>query len=407
MPHSTKNGMLKAITPECIKTDFNRQFVKKRASGMRRAEAFADLHEMGYGESLSTLKRQVRKFKTDGHAVLARKWNRQKPALDESQKQKIKDFIRAKNQQNIPIALRDVQKFTDEEFHKHLTLSYFSRLMKALGETLKKCRTRSSGHKDSNAVLRESYWKFILKVRKEDKMEGPELVGSLDATYTSEGRAEVHTWSGLGSERQLSNGTTPQHTNCIVTMVFADGKNHCPCEAWTSNKKIAPFVKDGVEVVRTPAKARKYEEFLVQCENFEIDPKRVHYSADSGLYTGESSKIYMEFLEMVDRDTVIFHDCGQAFKKEGKWIFDLMGFKHHYPYPSNVHQFLSPNDFHLHGVKSTWRNEYANFDDDLTATLRLMQLIDQDTVQNSKTYFRNNILHIKKKDLDRILPLRN
>ena len=63
-----------------------------------------------------------------------------------------------------------------------------------------------------------------------------------------------------------------------------------------------------MEVVRTPAKARKFEEYLAKCKKFEIDQKRVHHSANSGLYTGESSKIYMDFVEKVDRETVIFHD---------------------------------------------------------------------------------------------------
>ena len=98
---------------------------------------------------------------------------------------------------------------------------------------------------------------------------------------------------------------------------------------------------------------------------------------DGHSYTSESPEIYMEF----DRDVRIFHDGSRTFKPKGKSIFDTMEFKNHEKYPTSVHQYLSPNDFHLHGCKSTWYQENAKFPDDVYTTLRLMQLIDIDTIE--------------------------
>jgi hypothetical protein len=72
-------------------------------------------------------------------------------------------------------------------------------------------------------------------------------------------------------------------------------------------------------------------------------------------------------------------------------------------YPTDVHQFLSPNDNKLHGCKSPWKEEYYNFENGVSSSLRLMNLIDLDTVKNSKTYFRNNLFNVKKSDLDEII----
>ena len=67
----------------------------------------------------------------------------------------------------------------------------------------------------------------------------------------------------------------------------------------------------------------------------------------------------------------------------------------HVEYPSAVHQYLSPNDNKVHGVKSVWYQEYEELDD-VTRTLRLMQLLDQETEKNGARYFRENIFHLKK-----------
>ena len=70
-----------------------------------------------------------------------------------------------------------------------------------------------------------------------------------------------------------------------------------------------------------------------------------------------------------------------------------------------VHQFLSPNDNKLHGCKQKWYAEYPQLlgEDSVCLPLRLMQLLDEETELHSKKYFHNNLLGVKRSDLDRML----
>jgi hypothetical protein len=225
-------------------------------------------------------------------------------------------------------------------------------------------------------------------------------LASIDATYTSESNRDARTWSEVGSGALFSKTPRFQRTNAIVTMPYADGINRSPCEMWTSNPKCAPLPVDRVP---TAHMRKRYAEFLETCKRYGIDPSRVHFTKDKGLYVGESPEIFRQFLENVNRDVSVFHDGGHSFKQNGVSIFDSLGFKHHITYPSEVHQYLSPNDFHLHGVKSGWRREYPNFPDDLSATLRLMQLIDRDSEKNARKYFDDNLLSVKKSHVQSVI----
>jgi hypothetical protein len=105
----------------------------------------------------------------------------------------------------------------------------------------------------------------------------------------------------------------------------------------------------------------------------------------------------------IPKNALILHEGGKAFKRQKTSVFDNLGFKNHVAYPTDVHQFLSPNDNNLHCCKATWTEEYHDFENEVSSSIRLMNLIDLDTVNNSKTYFRNNLSNVKKSDLDEII----
>ena len=90
------------------------------------------------------------------------------------------------------------------------------------------------------------------------------------------------------------------------------------------------------------------------------------------------------------------HDGGKHFKERDESIFDQLGFQKHETYPTAVHQYLSPNDNYLHGCKSAWKKDYYNVQYAVEAPLRLMQLLDLDTVKHSKEYFERNLFHVTK-----------
>ena len=97
------------------------------------------------------------------------------------------------------------------------------------------------------------------------------------------------------------------------------------------------------------------------------------------------------------------HDGGKSFKIKKTSIFDANGYARHVEYPSEIHQYLSPNDNSLHGVKSTWKGMYFMDEGDVLAPIKLMRLIDEDSVKNSRYYFERNILCTKTSYMDEVL----
>ena len=189
------------------------------------------------------------------------------------------------------------------------------------------------------------------------------------------------------------------YTNSIVTMISADGVNHTSCVLYTFNPKFAPTQK------KTPRGDEIRAAFVEALARYGIAEVRIYYLKSGKHYRAECPEIYEHFLSwyQVTRDACIFHDNGNAYKRGKTSIFETMGYKNHVTYPSEVHPYLSPNDNSLHGCKSTWRRDYFKLDDDVSSSLRLMQLIDEDATKNSKYYFDRNILYVGKSDLDSII----
>ena len=82
----------------------------------------------------------------------------------------------------------------------------------------------------------------------------------------------------------------------------------------------------------------------------------MNYLKSTYHYWGECADMYEDFLRRYDieRDVLILHDGGNAFKRRKVSIFDSMGFANHEEYPSDIHQYMSPNDNKLHGCKAAW-----------------------------------------------------
>lgn len=390
-------GVLKRKTDDQLMTGLSKVFARTRRLGYSVPERLAAIRDLGYKRSQATVYRQIKKVDATGHALVLDRRNGRKPILDAQDKEKIKDFVLEKNEQNCPFDVASVQTFALEELGKSVSATTMKRIMHELNMTRRTCRRKTPGFRLSAAELRKIYWGFILKLRaKKTLFEAPENIVSIDATYSGRPGVPDETWAPKGSGPLMSNVPTFPHTSVIVTCPSGDGKLTYLSELWTSNIACRPF--DG-DTLRLKVRALKYDDFLAKCRYHNISPKRVHFVEDGSLYTAESPEIYMQFLAKVDRNSVVFHDGSRAFKPKGVSIFETMGFKNHVEYPSAVHQYLSPNDFHLHGCKAAWHREYPNFKDELSAMLRLMELIDINQANNSREYFQNNIFNVVESDL--------
>src|SRR5580704_9711337 len=94
-------------------------------------------------------------------------------------------------------------------------------------------------------------------------------------------------------------------------------------------------------------------------------------------------------------------DCGSAF---GSGVLEALGFSRHAQYPPAVHQYLSPNDNNLHGAaKQLWRQSGVDFRDDVSSSLLLLKLLDEQTVAHSRSWFDRNMLNLTKDGAARLI----
>ena len=180
-------------------------------------------------------------------------------------------------------------------------------------------------------------------------------------------------------------------------MISADGENQTPSMLFTYNPKF------NFKTSKTSYAKLHNLHLKLALKKYKIDKKRIVFMKGNGKkYVGESYSIIKHFLSFyqkigkVSASDLIFHDGGSSYKKQKVSVFDELGFQNHETYPVDVHQYLSPNDNNLHGCKSKWTEEYYKMKDSISPPLRLMQLLDLDTIKNSKKYFKNNILKVTK-----------
>lgn len=374
------------------------QFLKVR-EGLKPGAAYKVLHDLGYDRTYSTLRHQVQRFVKTGHVLLTMKRTGAKPALSEAQEEILKVWIDGKNSKNERINLRDLQAQIDAYFDVKVSLSTCSSVMRRMGMSRKKCLARRAGFKMDHNALVEMYWNWIVMMRKTNRFYlNPSLIYSLDVTFTTAPDSH-YSWSLRGSGIQMSNDVVAAFTDAIVTGICGAGGNPAPCLLFTHNPRFNINQKD------TPRGRRLTAEFLAACKKYNIFPDRVQYTPSTYHYRGECVFMYEQFLGRYKfhSETLFLHDGGHAFKQGGKSIFESLGFPNHAQYPSQVHQYLSPNDNSLHACKATWYAEYKDFENDLHRSLRLMQLIDLNAEDNSKYFFQRNLFCVKKSDIGHIL----
>ena len=182
-------------------------------------------------------------------------------------------------------------------------------------------------------------------------------------------------------------------------MVNGDGLNHKPSLMFTSDPRMT---KQQQNTRRGGQLRAEFEEDL---KRYNLSEDRISYVKSGKNYFAESPDVYEHFLThyQVPQDTRIFHDNGRAFKRGKTSNFDNLGYKYHVAYALAVHQLFSPNNNRLHGCKSTWRQEHYKLKSGVSSSLRLMNLIDLDTAENSPSYFDKNLFKVKKSHLNKVI----
>ena len=152
---------------------------------------------------------------------------------------------------------------------------------------------------------------------------------------------------------QIAVGYTP-HTNCIVTLYWADGVCRTRPVLFTTDSRFK------MEQKKTERGFKISSNLKNRLAEYSLSVNQIHYLEGSKKYVPESKDILRAFLKRCDlhESCVIFSDMGNAFFENGKPIIDNE-FNHrteqYYPI---VHHCLSPNDNKIHGVaKQIWRRE--------------------------------------------------
>jgi len=379
---------------------FAQTYLAFKLSGLTSAQSYEKVQLLGYPNTHRQLYNQIALLEATGNTLTRVKTAGCKPLLKQDQIDELYAWVLAKNEKNEEIGRRHVQAFCHEAFGIKISVTSVGELLARLKLTLKRCRTKTTGFLSTKEILEKEYYDWILKMRgKMMFFKDPDLLRSVDVTHTRQPAQTRVTFSPLGSGPQFSKNKTLLYTDAIVTMVSADGKNHTPCLLFTFNPRLAPVQKD------TPRGRRLREELLEALMLYEITEDRIVYTKSNKHFRGESAEIYKHFFNYYDvpKDALILHDGGKAYKERKTSIFDSLGFPNHVAYPSRVHQWLSPNDNNLHGCKTTWKEEYFDFGNEISAPLRLMQLIDCDTVKHSKYYFERNMLHVTELGVGRVI----
>lgn len=372
-----------------------------RDSGMRHGDSYRKLLSMGYTKSERQLRNHLAAVEATGHALYPCAKNNSSFKLNQAQMDETDDWISAQNAENAPFSRRKLQTFIKARFDIEVHPNTVGNILKRLSMSRRACKTKSPGFIFLDAELRVMYWTYILKLRATNSIHRhPSEICSIDTTYTRKPTDKSFTYIRRGSPQPKSKHKTFLYTDSIVTMIWADGVNRTPCILFTYNPRMAPTQPNTVRGRETRM------EFTDALARTEIDESRVLYVKSKKNYFGENSEMYEAFLTRynLDKNVAVFHDAGKGFKKGPVSVFDKLEFANHIEYPSDVHQYLSPNDNNLHGAaKQKWKLEYNEFETRVEAPLRLMQLIDCDAAEHSQWYFRRNILNVKQRDLDTLI----
>lgn len=386
-------------------TVFVKQYLKFLSCGKTPGEAFELLAQMGYTQTKRSLDNHVKLFLESGRAIREAGAKRgPKRLLNEDQERAVKAHVVNCKTENNKTNHRKLIKFIKDTMTMEVSMATLKRIEKRNNISKRTISKRCQGAKLTADELVAMYWEWILVQRKSKIFCRPlGNIFSFDVTTTKPPEKET-TLAVDGSGKVRSTSKVTINTDAIVTIISAAGGNPCPCVLFTSNVRLSLDQKN------TPRGKAITANLWSKFKEYDILPSRVIFEKGKP-YTPESPERYIQVTKkylnsgQIPEGALICHDGGNAFKPAGVSIFDELGLEH-LVYPSAVHQYLSPNDNKIHGCKSKWYTEYEDLDD-VCRSLRLMQLIDQESERNAKTYFKANIFNLKKSDLPGIVVNRD
>ena len=291
------------------------------------------------------------------------------------------------NDEGISVNLNSAREFIEQYFGTTLSDASIYRYLQSNGFASHKMKTRPAGYIVSRKTLVNDTFEWLKTISVDIPRD---RVCSIDFTFTRHNTRDEHSYSPVGAPQPQNKKKITRYTNCIITCVFADGKNRTPALLFTYNPKFKRW--DNWTKLRGEEESKL--DFALDLNGISKD--RVFYY-DIPL---TNSKTYfpecLVVLEVFWRKYPILKDC-VIFTDEAKWLSSKgedpimrLGCRKHYYYKAHLHHFTSTNDNGLHApAKQIWANSNIDAEDDVLRSLYLLKQLDTYAYTGKKAFDNN------------------
>jgi transposase len=363
------------------------------------------MNQAGYKFSESQLDRWVARINAGETAVSASKATGASVHLTREQRDIAAGWVLSQNLHGTPVHLSDYSNFCNEQFEQMLSKQTISRYLAEDGFSYRTMQSKAKGFMVDIQSQRRQLWDWVHTQRKEGIFDvHRSLLASIDFTFTGHRTERSSSFASQGGSQPMLGASISPYTNCIVTVVWADGMNRTPPMLFTYNPD---FRQDRNTTARRATLVQHFDDCL---KEIGIDVKRIVYvgkeKGESRTYVTESPALLQIFFKhyKVPKRAVILSDLGSSFVDQGKSVLLDLGFQKHVCYPAAVHQYLSPNDNRLHGTaKKVWRESNINYKDDVRSSIFLLHCLDNDIQIQSKMWFDRNMIQLKESEVEQLI----
>lgn len=378
------------------KTKIAKLYVIQKDKGKSNKEFTAECSEAGWNFSERQLDRWVALISSNVDAISSDKKTGSPPSLTRSQRDISSGWVLDRISHGANVGLASFCKFVLDQFSITISKMTASNYLHEDGFTYRVVKKKSSSFVVDTELLEFDLWEWVSSNQDWLKNIPPSKLCSIDFTFTGHRTERRSSFGVEGGSQPMEAQKISNFTNCIVTCVWADGKNRTPPVLFTYNQK---FRRDRPSTERREEQVDYLDERLA---HYGIDKDRVIYiGKDKGekeTYAKESPDLLRRFfgLYRILTDAVALSDNGNSFFEKSESVLEALGVKNHLCYPANVHQYLSVNDNALHGTsKASWRTSGVDHSDDVDSCLMLLNHLDRDIINYSKHWFKRNILELK------------
>ncbi len=393
-----------AEMPDELKTPVAKIYEALHDRGVSRADFIESLESAGFSIPPRQLDRWVEKTKTTGSAIMENKESGGPPRLDREKRDITSGWVLHEYATGTIVSIESFYTFVFDNFGIKLSNGTIFSYLSEDGFSSRVVKKKGMSFVVDIDALRKWYWNWTFIQDFRGRGIRLEDFGSIDFVFTGHKTEMKKSYAPRGAPQPMITEKISSFTNCIITVLWADGKNWTPPMLFTFNPA---FRTD-----RAPTERRsKQVDYFHEClDKYGINQERVKYIGKDKLemkkYARECPDLVRLFFEYykVRPNCTIYSDEGNSFFDGGKSALLEVGFYKHRCYPSKIHQYASPNDNPLHGTaKQSWRHSKLDHSDDVGSSLALLSYLDRDIIKYSKHWWDRNLISITEEGVNDLI----